>query len=59
MTEALQTGASKGHVISPADRDRMLDEYYSLHGWDARGVPTPERLKGLGLETLAANLARL
>jgi aldehyde:ferredoxin oxidoreductase len=58
MTEPLRTGASKGHVISPADRDFMLDEYYSLRGWDARGVPTPERLAALGLEALAADLPR-
>jgi aldehyde:ferredoxin oxidoreductase len=49
MIEPLNTGASKGHRISPADRDFMLDEYYNLRGWDAKGVPTPERLKALGL----------
>jgi aldehyde:ferredoxin oxidoreductase len=58
MTEPLKTGASKGHIISPADRDRMLDEYYSLRGWDARGVPTPERLAALGLAALTADLPR-
>ncbi len=58
LMEPLQTGASKGHRISPEDRDFMLDEYYRLHGWDARGVPTPERLKALGLEALAADLPR-
>ena len=49
MTEPLKTGASKGHRISSVDRDFMLDEYYSLRGWDAKGVPTPGRLKDLGL----------
>jgi aldehyde:ferredoxin oxidoreductase len=49
MTEPLKTGASAGHMISHADRDFMLDEYYSLRGWDAKGIPTPERLKALGL----------
>ena len=58
LMEELKTGASKGHRISPADRDTMLDEYYSLHGWDAKGVPTPERLKALGLEALVADLPR-
>jgi aldehyde:ferredoxin oxidoreductase len=56
--EPLKTGASQGHRISPEDRDFMLDEYYRLHGWDARGVPTPERLKALGLEALVADLPR-
>jgi aldehyde:ferredoxin oxidoreductase len=59
MTEPLLTGASKGHMISRADRDFMLDEYYSLRGWDARGVPTPERLRALGLEAVAAHLAQV
>jgi aldehyde:ferredoxin oxidoreductase len=59
LTEPLQTGASKGHRISPEDRDLMLDEYYSLRGWDQRGVPTPERLKALGLETLTADLRQI
>ncbi len=58
LMEPLKTGASQGHRISPEDRDFMLDEYYSLHGWDARGVPTPERLKALGLEALVADLPR-
>ena len=59
LMEPLKTGASQGHRISPEDRDFMLDEYYSLRGWDARGVPTPERLKALGLEALAADLPRV
>jgi aldehyde:ferredoxin oxidoreductase len=58
LMEPLKTGASQGHRISPEDRDFMLDEYYRLHGWDARGVPTPERLKALGLEALVADLPR-
>jgi aldehyde:ferredoxin oxidoreductase len=49
LNEPLQTGGSKGHRISPEDRDFMLDDYYRLRGWDAKGVPTPERLKLLGL----------
>ena len=58
LMEPLKTGASKGHRISPEDRDFMLDEYYSLRGWDRKGVPTAERLKALGLEAVAADLAR-
>jgi aldehyde:ferredoxin oxidoreductase len=29
----------------------MLDEYYRLMGWDDNGVPTPETLDALGLQT--------
>jgi aldehyde:ferredoxin oxidoreductase len=42
MTEPLKAGASKGQVISREDLDIMLDEYYSLRGWDAKtGMATP------------------
>ena len=36
MTEPLKAGASKGQVISREDLDKMLDEYYSLRGWDVK-----------------------
>lgn len=39
-------GPSKGHVHK---LDVLLPEYYSLRGWDAQGIPTPERLKDLNL----------
>jgi aldehyde:ferredoxin oxidoreductase len=29
--------------------DKMLPEYYQTRGWDAGGVPTPEKLAELGL----------
>jgi aldehyde:ferredoxin oxidoreductase len=28
----------------------MLPEYYKLRGWDANGVPAPEKLQELGLK---------
>ena len=30
--------------------DRMLPEYYSLRGWDSKGVPTVEHLQKLGID---------
>ena len=33
------------------DVARMLPEYYELRGWDEDGVPRPERLRQLGVET--------
>lgn len=30
--------------------DKMLQMYYKIRGWDANGIPTPKRLKKLGLE---------
>jgi aldehyde:ferredoxin oxidoreductase len=32
------------------DLEPMLDDYYRIGGWDARGIPTPERLRELGLD---------
>ena len=30
--------------------EKMLDEYYALHGWDDKGVPTIETIQKLGIE---------
>jgi aldehyde:ferredoxin oxidoreductase len=54
MTEPLKAGASKGHMISREDLDTMLDEYYSLRGWDVKtGNPTRGKLTDLGLAYVA------
>jgi aldehyde:ferredoxin oxidoreductase len=50
MTEPIKAGASKGQLISQADLDEMLDEYYAARGWDKNGSPTPAKLKDLGLK---------
>ncbi len=34
-------------VISPAMRDRMLDDYYTVRGWDRDGVPLKQTLEEL------------
>ncbi|HHU33132.1 MAG: aldehyde ferredoxin oxidoreductase family protein [Zhaonellaceae bacterium] len=36
--------------------DTMLDDYYKLGGWTKEGIPTPARLKELGLEELIKDL---
>ena len=50
MVEPLKFGVSKGEVISQGDLDTMLDEYYEARNWTNNGIPTPEKLKELGLE---------
>ena len=30
--------------------EKMLDEYYTLRGWDLDGVPSKEKIKELDLE---------
>jgi aldehyde:ferredoxin oxidoreductase len=44
--EQMPEGPSKGMVCH---LDEMLDEYYEVQGWTPDGLPTPERLKELGL----------
>ena len=49
-------GPPKGQVV---ELDRMLDEYYSLRGWDKEmGLPTREKLEEIGLKDIADNLDR-
>ncbi|MDH5696824.1 MAG: aldehyde ferredoxin oxidoreductase C-terminal domain-containing protein, partial [Dehalococcoidia bacterium] len=50
MTEPIKAGASAGQLISQADLDAMLDEYYEARGWDKNGNPTAAKLKELGLQ---------
>lgn len=58
LTEPLKDGNSKGHFISKAELNQMLDEYYSERGWTAQGVPTRQKLQELGLENAIAELEK-
>lgn len=49
MSQPLTDGPAKGQVV---ELDIMLDEYYARMGWDENGIPTPGRLKELGLDQL-------
>jgi len=44
--EEFQTGSSRHRVVRLAE---MLDNYYSVRGWDKDGVPLPQTLAELGL----------
>jgi aldehyde:ferredoxin oxidoreductase len=37
--------------------DEFLDKYYELRGWTREGVPIPAKLKELGLEFVAKDVA--
>ncbi len=49
LNEAPAEGPSRGQTV---DLDLMLDEYYRFRGWDPAGVPTPPKLRELGLDNL-------
>jgi aldehyde:ferredoxin oxidoreductase len=46
LKDPLQEGAPKGQVWQ---REALLDEYYTLRGWDSEGRPTTAKVKELGL----------
>ena len=56
-TEPIPAGPAKGQLISQADLDLMLDEYYEARGWTPDGVPTRAKLEELGLGYAADTLA--
>ncbi|MDZ7700220.1 MAG: aldehyde ferredoxin oxidoreductase family protein [Deltaproteobacteria bacterium] len=45
-----------GRRIDREKFKKMVDEFYAHHGWDEKGVPTPETLKRLGLEDEPSHL---
>ena len=48
--EEMPDGPGKGSKLESEDYERLLDDYYEARGWDKKtGVPTPEKLKALGL----------
>jgi aldehyde:ferredoxin oxidoreductase len=49
-TEPVPSGPHKGAKIDPEKWEIMLDDYYQARGWDKNGIPTPEKLKELGLD---------
>lgn len=42
-------GPSRGEHIDREKFQKMLDEYYELHGWDSNGIPKRETLEKLGI----------
>ncbi len=46
-------GPAKGVCVNDEEMAIGLDDYYSVRGWTADGVPTVEKLKALGLDDLA------
>ncbi len=50
MAEPMPAGPVQGETFELA---RLLDDYYLARGWDANGVPTPKKLRELGIEAYA------
>jgi aldehyde:ferredoxin oxidoreductase len=59
LTEPLETGTAEGQGQIVRGLERFLDEYYQLRGWTNTGIPTPEKLRSLGLNDAADDMERL
>ncbi|MHA1972444.1 MAG: aldehyde ferredoxin oxidoreductase family protein [Candidatus Hodarchaeales archaeon] len=47
--ESAPAGDPKGKNIDPDEFEAAKQEYYTLRGWDKKGIPTKEKLSSLGL----------
>jgi aldehyde:ferredoxin oxidoreductase len=57
MADPLPDGPGEGMVVEQQALETMKDAYYDLRGWDqATGIPTPETLRRLGLDSLVDDL---
>jgi aldehyde:ferredoxin oxidoreductase len=45
-------GPVKGAVVTQAELDLLLDDYYESRGWTLEGMPTTAKLKELGMDDL-------
>jgi aldehyde:ferredoxin oxidoreductase len=60
MEEPIKSGPGRGQRLMKADWDRLLDEYYTLSGWDPKtSWPTRERLEELGLGEIVHKLMKM
>ena len=59
MEEPIKSGPLKGEQLKQGDWDKMLDEYYNLHGWDQyTSWPTKKKLEELNLPECIAILEK-
>jgi aldehyde:ferredoxin oxidoreductase len=49
-TDPVQTGPTKGKLVTKENVDKLLDMYYEQRGWTENGIPTREKLDQLGLD---------
>jgi aldehyde:ferredoxin oxidoreductase len=59
LKEPVKSGQYEGFALSEEEYDKMLSEYYQLHGWNSdTGLQTRECLEGLNLGSVADDLER-
>lgn len=50
LTLPIPEGASKGHVVTEEEMNKMLDDYFEARGWSKEGLPTEEKISDLDLD---------
>jgi len=60
MKEPLPAGPAEGMVIDMETLEMLKDAYYKFRGWDlTSGIPSPEKLKELGLNELIEDVKKM
>jgi len=59
FTQPLTKGPLKGMKLDVDGYMKMLNHYYSVRGWDERGIPKRSTLEKLGLGSVASELEKL
>lgn len=60
MEEPVPEGPAKGHRNSKEEMEKLLNNYYSLHEWDAKtSWPTRRCLERLGLKRILTDLEKM
>lgn len=58
FTKPLTAGPLKGARLDPLKYDDLLGHYYSMRGWDFRGIPRTSTLETLGLADVKNELEK-
>jgi aldehyde:ferredoxin oxidoreductase len=58
MFEPMPDGPTAGARVTQAMVDQLLDGYYRAYHWDQNGLPTAERLREVGLGSVADDLVK-
>jgi aldehyde:ferredoxin oxidoreductase len=58
LSEPLHTRGAPGEGQMMRNLDKFLDRYYELRGWTPQGIPSPEKLKELGLGYVIKDMAQ-
>ena len=60
MSEAVPDGPNKGMITDQQMLSKLLDQYYTAHGWDLEtSIPRRETLEYLGLADVCVGIPRL